>query len=1109
MSTRQFLIALLLVPGAAQADAQVPSSAEFFEAKVRPLLAKHCWSCHGPKKQSGGLRLDIGKAILAGGKRGAAVVPNSVAKSLLIQAVGRQGKLKMPPTKALSQQDVGTLVKWVRGGAFWPTGRKTRATVAGNSLFTPKEKSHWSYQPIADPRPPKVTASWVSSSIDRFILRKQLTAKLQVRAAASRRVWLRRVTFDLTGLPPGSEQTRQFLHDKSPAAYARVVDRLLASPHYGERWGRHWLDVVRYADTTANDGDFVMRYAYRYRNYVVNAHNQDLPYNEFLIEQLAGDLLPASDRDAGWNIRRVVATGLLMLGPKALAEGDKEQVRMDIADEQIDVVSRSMLGLTVACARCHDHKFDPIPTADYYAMAGIFRGVEMLKGNAGITAMWSERLLKRMTKAHEQRLRDTRGRLQHLVTEQQKLGDVDPNSQRFKTAVATLRKRAADSQTTAIPESARANLVVWFDADDLTDKRIQENGTRVRSWRDKSGVGNHLIAPSAAHRPTYLSNIIGKHGVLRFAGNGHQSLRKVQPKRLPRGNASRSMFVVSIPRNKNHNGELLESISQVVIWGSLQSASAANLFQTVQGKLWMAYTGNDFKKGALKYKLGEPALFEQQHIEKDIDGKPRSTFWKNGELDGKFVPRTLATNPTPLIVGSEHVESNTVHHRSYADVAEILVFDRQLTLPERQQVGFYLTNKYQLASKYEPANQLLKIAATKRTKTQTKQLQQYVRRYLQSGDPAYKALGQRIERLKSDLELAQKNSRPIRVMAPIELGARSLRIHVRGNRFDLGQPVHRRFLQIIAGEKQTGLTTKQSGRLELARWIAHRSNPLTARVAVNRIWQGHFGRGLVSTADNFGELGERPSHPELLDWLASRLIESNWSIKAMHRRVVMSGVYRQSCDRGNSNSARRARRVDSENRLLWHFPRRRLSAEEIRDSILAATGQLDRQVGEGGKIIMHLFDNGAVVDKKLGLVSAAEFSFNDSIYQSRRRSLYLPVIRNQVAEVLAVFDVADPSAVTSKRSETTVPAQAMFMMNNAFVRGQSKELAARLMTTTVAGSERVKLAFLRTVGRLPDKDELALALNFIESFAARKNQMAAWQAYCQLLFCLNEFVYLE
>jgi hypothetical protein len=637
----------------------------------------------------------------------------------------------------------------------------TAEMIAGAAReFSDKEKSHWSFQPIKDVQPPAIAnEDEVANPIDRFILAKLESAGLQPAPRADRRTLVRRATYDLIGLPPTPADVEALLADPAPDefAFARLVDRLLASPHYGERWGRHWLDVVRYADTTANDGNFVMRYAYRYRDYVANAFNQDKPYDQFVVEQIAGDLLPKSD-DPRVTAERIIATGFLMIGPKALAETDKEQVKMDVADEQLDVVGRTMIGLTIACARCHDHKFDPIPTVDYYSLAGIFRSTEVF-----------------------------------------------------------------------------SDLV--------------RNATK-----------------------------------------------------------------------------------------------------------WMEYE----------------------------------------------IP-----------------------------------------------VG--------------PGDEMLPVMAAK------------------DGSPQH------------------------------------LRVHLRGSRFRLGNVAPRRFLQVIAGSGHEHLASTGSGRLELARWIVNHEHPLTARVMVNRIWQGHFGVGLVSTSDNFGTRGQLPSHPELLDWLAARFIESGWSVKEMQRLILNSRTYRMSTQPATADVQQAATAADPENRLIWKAKRRRLDAEQLRDSILAISGELDNRIS-GGDLIVQLYEAAEMLDKDRGVASAATINSRWEGFDSRRRSLYLPVVRNGLPDALQLFDVADGNNVTAARNETTVASQAAFMLNNPFVLQQAEAFAQRVLAASEDDSARLKHAYFLVVGRQPSDDESGAAVRFIADYreslqsgdvAAEQAELAAWRSYCQLMFCLNEFLYVE
>jgi len=701
---------------------------EHFEKKVRPLLAARCWKCHGTDKQEAGLRLDSAASVRRGSELGPVVVPGKPDKSQLIQAVRRTGKIKMPPEKSLTDAEIADLVAWVRGGAIWPdtTSIRSAPQPPDGSLFTDEEKSYWAFQPIRDPELPKVQgAEWVTSDVDRFVLARLEAKGLAPATSADKRTLLRRVTFGLSGLPPSPQELDAFLADESPENFSKVVDRLLKSPHYGECWGRHWLGIVRYGDTADIGGTMLSRYAYRYRDYVVSALNQDKPYNKFIIEQLAGDLLN-SPNDVGKSTERVIATGFLQLGPKPVSESDKEKMVMQIIDEQIDVTGRAFLGLTVACARCHDHKFDPIPTRDYYSLAGIFYSTQTMSDLKRVDSKWMER---------------------------------------------------------------------------------------------------------------------------------------------------------------------------------------------------------------------------------------------------------------PLDIPSEE--------------------------------------------------------------------------------------------------------EPIMVLAVRDGNPTNLRVHIRGNHRDLGEQAPRRFLQIITGENHPPINTKQSGRLELAHWIASPENPLTARVMVNRIWQGHFGKGLVETSDNLGEAGQRPSHPELLDWLASRFIESGWSIKAMHRLLLTTSTYQMSSPADShygdpQSEVPHPKTVDPENRLLWRWHPRRLEAEEIRDAILAANGRLDRTVGGNLFANYHPYLS-SIIDKDREIYAINLVGTTFQPYFSSRRSIYLPMMRQKIPEIFQLFDFGDPSAVTTRRSETTVAPQALYLMNSSFVHEQSMYLARHLLSLDNTHDEgRVRFAHRNLLGRSPTGEEISSAISYVK-----------------------------
>jgi hypothetical protein len=731
-----------------------PEQADFFEKRVRPVLAEHCYSCHGDKKQRAGLRLDSQAAALKGSDDGPVIVPGQPARSSLIRAIRQEGDVKMPPKGKLPQGMVEDLTAWIKMGAPWPEApRPMQPALAQDAEATAK---HWAFQPVGRPALPKVQrASWVATPVDAFILAALEAKGLEPAPAADKRTLLRRVTLDLIGLPPTPEEVDAFLADPAPDAYARVVDRLLASPHYGERWGRHWLDVARYADTKGYLFTEERRFpfAYTYRDYVIRAFNEDLPYDQFIIQQLAADRVATQE-----NPQALAAMGFLTLGRRFLNNAP------DIIDDRIDVVSRGLLGLTVGCARCHDHKYDPIPQKDYYSLYGVFA-----------SSMEPAELPLVMEPEHSAALEafqkelDRRREAMNRFKEAHK-AELDARNRKFREELAALKRK-------------------------------------VDQW--------NATAPAAP-------------------------------------------------------------------------------------------------------------------------------------------PRAMVLNDMP------------------------------------------------------------------------------------------------------------------RPMTP--------HVFLRGNPNNLGTEVPRQFLQVLAGPQRQPFK-EGSGRLELARAIASKDNPLTARVLVNRIWMHHFGAGLVRTPSDFGLRSEPPTHPELLDYLARTFMDESWSIKKLHRLIVLSRVYQQS-----SIPDPRTFRADPDNRLLGAMPRRRLEFEALRDALLAVSGQLD---GKAGGRSVDLF--------------ATPFT--------GRRTVYGFIDRQNLPGVLRTFDFASPDSSTPQRYHTTVPQQALYLMNNPFVMEQARHLVARPEIAACAkADERIQKLYRLVYGRPADPNEVALAFHFLD---AHPGSPSAWEQYSQVLMLANEFVFVD
>lgn len=796
------LCAVLAAEDAAGNAAFTAEQLRFFETNARPVLVEHCHKCHGAKKQWAGLRLDSRAGLLRGGESGAAIVPGKPEQSLLIRAVRHQDEnLKMPEDGKLSERQIGDLVRWVEMGAPFPE--------SGSAGVRLRDPNHWAFQTPGDPRPPAViNRALPQTPVDCFVLTKLEGAGLAPAEKADKRTLIRRLTFDLTGLPPRPAEIDAFLSDARPDAYPRLVDRLLASAAYGERWGRHWLDVARYADSNGLDENVAHGNAWRYRDYVVAAFNRDKSFDRFIVEQLAGDLLPASSE--AQRHEQLIATGFLAVGPKVLAEVNEAKMRMDIVDEQIDTFGRVFLGLTFGCARCHDHKFDPVDTADYYGLAGIFKST-----------------------------------------------------------------------------------------------RTMDTYTKVAKWHE-----NELTsAASNALRADYQSRLAAKKQAIESAVNVAE--KKARDSLSPGAKAP----------------EKIETL--------FPDATKANL-----------------KK--LRDELVE-----------------------------------LETNPPDL--------------PSAMGVAEDKVTD--------------------------------------------------------------------------------------------------VAIHVRGNPLTLGGVVPRHMPPAVRGARSERISSTESGRRQLVNWLIDPNNPLTARVIVNRVWRWHFGKGLVRTTDNFGLLGESPSHPELLDWLARRFVADGWSLKALHRLILNSSTYQQSSLASAPGIAR-----DPENRLFGRANIRRLEAEEVRDALLAVSGQLEPTFGGS---LLKVKNRGYLFDHT---------SIDRTDYRSRRRSLYLPVIRNNVYDLFQLLDFPDPAVPSGDRAMTTVATQALLMLNSDFVMQSADSLAGRLLAEPGDDDRRLNEMYLLAYGREASAEERKACASFVAAVDhamavntpdAGTRKRRSWSVLCHVAIASNEFIYVR
>jgi hypothetical protein len=984
--TPYLILAILTIGSANLAPAQRPDSTEFFESKIRPLFAAKCQECHGPKQQLGQLDLSRPEGLQRNTSAitpatEPVLVPGDPNASLLIRAVRYQSDIKMPPTGRLSESEIADLTRWVELGAPWPEETKAGKikTRAPGQPITDEERAFWAFQPVTHPAPPKVrNESWLRTPVDRFILARLESQGDTPAPPVDKLTLLRRVTYDLTGLPPTEREIGEFLEDSSSGAYRKVVERLLASSRYGERWGRHWLDVARYADSTGVDEDHKYPYAWKYRDYVIDAFNEDLPYDRFLQEQVAGDLMPT--QGAGEvNARGIIATGFLALGPKLIAEQDKKKMFYDIVDEQIEVVGKSILGLTLQCARCHDHKFDPIRTRDYYSLASIFASTKNLDDwQAHVSKLYFAPLvpseIAERYYSHLKKIDLKKQEIANVVDEQ--------------TALHVMH---------LLPR-LRAYLVA---ARELLGTPAEEETEMARSV----ATAETTAAPAAKQ---VLASVSMKYSL--DAALLTEWVDYLKPTKEVRPHLDR--------------------------WRQADSAALQAVVRAYQ---------TDFEKTATKRYddlSGWRAKFTEA-VAKGEETPERPRFF-DGE--NRFFTETTAAKG-PLGVSKE----------------------------ERERL-------------FSPA------------------------------------AVEQLARLNDELKELNTTLPPKPPMANAVAEDKPIQQHVfiSGNVRRLGDYTPKGFPVVLAGDDQPAIT-QGSGRLELARWLSSPNNPLTARVMVNRIWQWHFGEGLVRTPNNFGKLGERPTHAALLDYLATEFVRSGWSIKAMHRLILFSNAYsmRAEGDAGNYRS-------DPENRLWSHFNRRRMDAEEIRDSLLAIEGTID--FGMGGTL---------QIGTGMGMTTTSQIPPFD-VSTSFRRTVYLPLRRSNIAKMLTLFDFGDAVTSTGRRARTNVAPQALFMMNSKFVSRVAKGLTRRVLAERGTPDEqRVRSAWLTILAKEPSQIEIGEALVYIREFqegAAEKDfteiegsrqeeghhlsadqpayyygpsTLAAWQSYCKILVASNDFIYIQ
>jgi cytochrome c553 len=1061
---------------------------EFFEKQVRPLLVARCYECHTGAKAKGNLQLDSRAAALRGGDTGPAVVPGNPDEGLLVDAIRYGETYQMPPKGRLAENEIAVLVDWVKRGAPWPAkDRPQSVNATGPAPFNYEERAkHWCFQPLAAaPVPAVQNESWPRYDVDRFVLAGLEARGLRPAPAADKHVWLRRVTFDLTGLPPTPAEITEFIGDASPEAHEHVVDRLLASPRYGERQARHWMDLVRFAETYGHEHDFEIPNAYPYRDYLIRAFNNDLPYDRLLVEHVAGDLLDPPRRHPTEHFNEsIVGTAFFFFGEARHSPVDVREDEATRNDNQIDVFAKTFLALTVSCARCHDHKFDCITQKDYYALIGFLQSSRYQQAFLDDLAQTAP-LLDQLAKLRDRE----RTVFDQYVSSLREPGLARLSATLFEGNDETAQKRlavAADQpQDVLHPWAVLHTSAATTDADEFAKRREvlatsmvartgmpAENAAKPLADFEGSDFGDWVATGTAfGTRPAKQSDL-----VLSDAKDENAS----QPVLRPLGVTAA------------HSGLVADQLAGVLrsptftiehprifyrLWGTGGKVRLIlDGLQLIQNPI---YGGLDFAPG------NATPHWHEQNVEKWIGHRAYIELIDDGNgwlaLDQVVQSDHAPQAPRPNGIVGKLVSDPTI--RSVADLAAGYrqLFDDAIRSWLVQSTDSSASRSD--AERIELLNVFLTIATA-------------------GDDPSIaaatsRAQTERAEIAKARSELLAKLPAPRRSLAIADGTPEDECVFIRGNHRTPGERVPRRSLQIFGGTERPA-HANCSGRLELASSLVDGSNPLVPRVIVNRVWQRHFGRGIVPTPDDFGVMGQPPTNPGLLDWLAAEFMRQSWSLKALDRMLVLSSTYRMSGDAESEALA-----ADPQNHLWNYMPRRRLEAECIRDAVMAVSGRLDTTM-YGPGVAPHLtpFMSGRGRPKESGPLDGAG-----------RRSIYLNVRRNFLSPLLLAFDYPTPFTTIGRRSVSNVPAQALVMLNNPFVAEQAALWAKRILSAEKQSDvDRVQQMYLEAFARRASDEEIAAVSAFLDSQRSLNpadEPARVWTDLAHVLFNAKEFVFVE
>jgi hypothetical protein len=1094
---------------------------EYFESNIRPVLVQQCITCHRGERPQGGLNLDHRAGWQAGGKSGPAVVSGDPGKSLLVRVLRQeQGVPAMPlGGQKLSPEAIAAFEEWIRSGAFDPRDKPNAAPAVSKSwqeTFN-ERRQWWSLQPVSRPAVPAVkNAQWSRHPVDRFILARIEAAGLSPAPRADRGTLIRRLSFVLTGLPPTPEDVDAFVADRDPGAYEKLVSRLLASAHFGERWARHWMDVVRYSDTYGYESDIPAKGAWRYRDYLIRAFNEDVPFDQFVREQIAGDLLPKPRIDPASQINEsLIGPMFYQMGEKR--EGDSLQfngIHQEMVNNKIDAFSKAFQAMTVGCARCHDHKLDAVAQRDYYAMAGVFMSSRWVantldtpernratlqqlaalkpKIREAVAAWWltsTADIPKRLEalKPEKEEPKQEKVTSENEVRKNKTIGMEDPAYIWFELKVAQAEgasirdawRRLAASYAAARKERLESNArdyttvaefsfglpAGWsIDGVGLHDGAVRSGdfavsleGSSVIHMLMPAGLFTNSLSPrlNGVVRTPFFSYLDGKKFSVQAAGGDMSTVSQIVDNAFM---TERQVYLKTIQPQwtrifpvGGQSGDMPKSEeekAEMRTWSEVATKASNPNFPPRIGLL---------PKGARAQERDPRSWFGVTRVVEHRNDKPPAD-----EL-GRF--ESLFANNDPM-----DLPAAAVSFQRWADTA-IEAWQRDQTTDDHVWIINWLIEKNLLPNKIEESGDTVRsLVSTYRT----------------------------IEKKIADPQT-------VNGMADVDPG-RDYRLNIRGVYEDLGERVPRGYVEVLARDSG-GQVPTNSGRLEIAKSVASPDNPLTARVFVNRVWYWIFGTGIVQTTDDFGHLGEKPSQPELLDHLATEFMARGWSIKKLVQSLVLSETFRQS-----GESSAKAQEADPLNRLLSHYPLRRLEAESIRDSLLAVSTRLDRQL------------YGDTIEPVRVKEDATKRLFSGQLDGNGRRSIYIRMSIMEPPQFLATFNQPAPKVPMGRRDKTNSPAQALALLNDPFVSGQAEFWAKSLIGQSHASpQDRITAMFRRAFSRNPDKVELARWNKVVHDLAALSDRSSThsmpasgimksldvWKQVAHTMFNAKEFIYVR